>query len=54
MGGEKKELTMREAEVVRLIADGLPSKEIADRLGIAFGTVVTKPREISVRKLPGV
>ena len=33
-------LTARETEVVRLIAEGLTTKEIADRLGIAFKTAV--------------
>jgi DNA-binding NarL/FixJ family response regulator len=32
-------LTMREAEVLRLVTHGLPNKSIASRLGIAVGTV---------------
>lgn len=34
-----EELTPRELEIVGLIADGLPSKEIAARLGISTGTL---------------
>lgn len=33
------QLSAREAEVLQLIAEGLPSKGIADRLGIGFKTV---------------
>jgi DNA-binding CsgD family transcriptional regulator len=31
-------LTPREAEVARMVADGLPSKHVADRLSITEGT----------------
>ena len=35
------ELTPRETEVLKLIAEGLSSKQIAARLGIAFKTAVS-------------
>ena len=34
-------LTRREAEVLKLIAEGLSSKEIARHLGVSFKTVVS-------------
>ena len=34
-------LTPRETEILKLIAEGLSSKQIAIRLGIAFKTVVS-------------
>lgn len=36
-----KQLTPREVEVLRLIAKGLSTKEVAGRLGIAFKTAVS-------------
>ena len=43
-------LSSRELEVLRLLADGLSSREIADRLVIAFGTARTHVKNI-YRKL---
>jgi two-component system secretion response regulator SsrB len=39
-------LTNREIEVVRLLIEGLSSKQIAARLGITFKTVVTHRNSI--------
>lgn len=38
---EKRPLTQREREVLRLVAEGFHSHEIADRLSIAVKTVET-------------
>ena len=40
-GGEQPVLTEREIEIVRLIAEGLINREIAERLGISVKTVDT-------------
>lgn len=45
-----RSLTPREVEIVQLIAEGLSSKEMAERLGISFRTVETH-RERILRKL---
>lgn len=42
----KPELTPRETEVLRAIAEGHASKTIADRLGIALKTVETHRRNL--------
>jgi DNA-binding CsgD family transcriptional regulator len=39
--GEKLHLSNRETEVLKLLADGLTTKEIAGRLGITFHTAAT-------------
>ncbi len=39
-------LTAREAEVLRLLADGLTSREIADRLRIGFKTATSHRNNI--------
>ena len=39
-------LTPREKEVLRLMADGMPSREIATRLGISYTTVRTHIRSL--------
>jgi DNA-binding CsgD family transcriptional regulator len=39
-------LTAREADILRLLAKGSRSKEIADQLGIGTGTVNTHVRHI--------
>jgi DNA-binding CsgD family transcriptional regulator len=41
MEGEKLHLSSRETEVLRLLADGLTTKEIAFKLGITFHTAAT-------------
>lgn len=40
-------LSQREKDVLRLIAEGLTAKEIADRLGISANTVVTHRKNIT-------
>jgi two-component system, NarL family, response regulator NreC len=45
-----EELTPRELEVIKLIADGLTNQEIGDRLGISVKTV-DRHRENTMRKL---
>jgi len=44
--GEEANLTAREEEVLRLLAKGRRSKEIADELGVGIGTVNTHVRHI--------
>jgi DNA-binding NarL/FixJ family response regulator len=44
--GEEANLTTREEEVLRLLAKGRRSKEIADELGVGIGTVNTHVRHI--------
>jgi DNA-binding NarL/FixJ family response regulator len=44
--GEEANLTTREEEVLRLLAKGRRSKEIADELGVGVGTVNTHVRHI--------
>jgi DNA-binding CsgD family transcriptional regulator len=46
----KPRLSIRETEVLRLVADGLRSKEIADRLHVGVKTVETYRRRLT-RKL---
>lgn len=45
-GSEASVLSPREEDVLRLLAKGLRSKEIADELGIALATVNTYVRHI--------
>ncbi len=40
-GGADYKLTSRECDILRLMADGLSKKEIADNLGISIHTVST-------------
>lgn len=42
-------LSVREKEVLRLIAEGLTAKEIADKLGISANTVVTHRKNMSAK-----
>ncbi len=42
-------LTRRELEVLKLIADGLPNKEIAEQLGISVSTVKLHVQDILVK-----
>jgi DNA-binding NarL/FixJ family response regulator len=51
MAGELH-LSPREREVVDLVAQGMMQKQIADRLGIAPGTVSVYVSRVG-RKLPG-
>src|ERR1035437_1294396 len=44
--GEMIELSVREKEVLELLAKGYLIKEIADRLGVGFGTVRTYVRRV--------
>jgi len=43
---EKKELTMKEIEIVKFIAQGLTSKEIADKLFVSHRTIETHRHNI--------
>lgn len=43
---EKELLTDREKEIVRLLANGLSTKEIAEKLSISFNTVETHRRNM--------
>ena len=43
---EKKELTMKEIEIVKLIAQGLTSKEIGDKLFVSHRTIETHRHNI--------
>lgn len=38
---EKRALTKRETEIVRLVADGYKNREVAEKLGISVKTVET-------------
>jgi len=38
---EKRALTKRETEIVRLVADGFKNREVAEKLGISVKTVET-------------
>jgi DNA-binding NarL/FixJ family response regulator len=44
-----KPLTIREREVLQLLAEGSSSKQIAQRLGVAVATVETHRRQIMVK-----
>ena len=44
-------LTSREYEIIRLIAQGLPSRAIADRLCVSLDTVKSHRKNI-IRKIP--
>jgi DNA-binding CsgD family transcriptional regulator len=46
---QKQEMTMREAQVVELLAEGLSDKEIAERLGTSTNTVVNHLRHVKER-----
>jgi DNA-binding NarL/FixJ family response regulator len=43
------ELTPREREVLQLLAEGLASKEIADRLEVAVSTIESHRKQIMAR-----
>lgn len=44
--GRLEPLTTRETEVLRLMAEGLPSRKIAARLGISYATVRSHIRSV--------
>ncbi len=46
---QRESLTSREKEVLRLMAEGLPSREIASRLGISYATVRTHIRSLGAK-----
>ena len=46
---QRESLTAREKEVLRLMAEGLPSREIATRLGISYATVRTHIRSLGAK-----
>ena len=47
----RRALTVRQTQVIRLIAEGLINKEIADRIGIGMKTVEKHVRCL-LRRLP--
>lgn len=46
---QRESLTSREKEVLRLMADGVSSREIAGRLGISYATVRTHIRSLGAK-----
>jgi len=46
---QRESLTVREKEVLRLMAEGLPSREIASKLGISYATVRTHIRSLGAK-----
>jgi len=44
--GHYEPLTVRETEVLKLMAQGLPSRQIAARLGISYATVRSHIRSV--------
>ena len=46
---ENNEITEREKEIIKLVAQGLLNKEIADLLNISVHTVITHRKNISVK-----
>jgi two-component system response regulator DevR len=46
---QRESLTTREKEVLRLMAEGLPSREIASQLGISYATVRTHIRSLGAK-----
>jgi len=46
---QRESLTAREKEVLRLMAEGLPSREIATKLGISYATVRTHIRSLGAK-----
>ena len=47
--GQVESLTAREIEVLRLIAEGAASREIAARLGITYATVRSHIRSVGAK-----
>jgi DNA-binding NarL/FixJ family response regulator len=47
--GHFEQLTSRETEVLRLMAEGTPSREIAKRLGISYATVRSHIRSVGAK-----
>lgn len=45
----RESLSQRELEVLQLLADGVPTREVAHRLGISYTTVRTHIRSISTK-----
>jgi len=46
---KRESLTQREREVLQLMAEGLPSRRIADELGISYATVRSHIRSIGTK-----
>ena len=46
INGHFEPLTVRETEVLRLMAQGMPSRHIAARLGISYATVRSHIRSV--------
>lgn len=49
MDGQRESLTAREKEVLRLMAEGLSSRDIASKLGISYATVRTHIRSLDAK-----
>jgi DNA-binding CsgD family transcriptional regulator len=49
LGGQVESLTTREIEVLRLIAEGAGSRDIATRLGISYATVRSHIRSVGAK-----
>ena len=47
--GQRESLTAREKEVLRLMAEGVSSRDIADKLGISYATVRTHIRSLGAK-----
>jgi DNA-binding NarL/FixJ family response regulator len=47
--GQRESLTAREKEVLRLMAEGVSSRDIANRLGISYATVRTHIRSLGAK-----
>jgi DNA-binding NarL/FixJ family response regulator len=47
--GQRESLTAREKEVLRLMAEGLSSRDIASKLGISYATVRTHIRSLDAK-----
>jgi DNA-binding NarL/FixJ family response regulator len=49
MDGQRESLTAREKEVLRLMAEGVSSRDIASKLGISYATVRTHIRSLDAK-----
>jgi DNA-binding CsgD family transcriptional regulator len=49
INGQQESLTIRETEVLRLMAGGISSRDIATRLGISYATVRSHIRSMGAK-----
>ena len=49
MDSQRESLTAREKEVLRLMAEGVSSRDIASKLGISYATVRTHIRSLDAK-----